>query len=226
MFCGTATGELLPLYVVYKAGRVWSTWKEGGPEGTKYDCTKSGWFDKITFENWFFRILLPHARNRPGPKVVICDNLLSHVNERVIHKCRKHSIKFVFLPSNSTHLTQPLDVAFFGPTKRNWRDILGHWKDTVAGQRAGTLPKCEFPNLLKQLWNALQPNASARLISGFQTCGIFPCDVEPLLNRLPRLQSLDLTAIGNGFRKYVEDKRKELIDTPIRKRKQTNAVAG
>ncbi len=157
---------------------------EGGPAGTKYDCTKSGWFDKVTFKNWFFQILLPHARQRPGPKVVICDNLSSHVNERVIAKCRKHNIKFVFLPSNSTHVTRPLDVAFFEPTKCNWRKILMDWKDTVAGRRSATLPKCDFPRLLKQLCAALQPNAATNLVSGFRTYGIVPCDVEPLLKRL------------------------------------------
>ena len=31
----TAAGELLPLYVVYKAGKVWDTWTENGPAGTK-----------------------------------------------------------------------------------------------------------------------------------------------------------------------------------------------
>jgi len=108
MTCGTAAGEILPLYVVYKSGKVWTTWMEGGPENCKYDCSLSGWLDACTFENWFMRILLPNAKRKPGPKVVICDNLSSHLNENVIEKCKKHNIKFVFLPSNTTHLTQPL----------------------------------------------------------------------------------------------------------------------
>lgn len=144
----------------------------------------------------------------------------------MIEKCRKHNIKFVFLPSNSTHLTQPLDVAFFGPMKRSWRQILSDWKETVADQRAGVLPKCEFPRLLKQLCNALQENGKDRLVSAFWTCGIYPCDVQPLLDRLPRLQKLDVNAVGQGFVKYVKRKRQELVDTPVRKRKRTNAVAG
>ena len=32
MFCGTASGELLPVYVVYKAVKMWSTWTIGGPK--------------------------------------------------------------------------------------------------------------------------------------------------------------------------------------------------
>lgn len=43
MFSGSAAGTLLPVYVVYKAENMWSTWTENGPEGTRYNRTKSGW---------------------------------------------------------------------------------------------------------------------------------------------------------------------------------------
>ena len=51
MFCGNATGRCLPPYVVYKADHLWSTWCEGGPEGARYNRSKSGWFDSICFED-------------------------------------------------------------------------------------------------------------------------------------------------------------------------------
>lgn len=227
MMCGTATGELLPIYVVYKSVRVWSSWTEQGPEGTKYDCSSSGWFDGITFENWFMRVLLPSAKRKEGPKLVICDNLSSHVNPHVISKCRKHNIKFVFLPSNTTHITQPLDVAFFGPMKKKWRALFSAWKLTGEGRRNATLPKAHFPQLLKQLWLSLQPNASQNLISGFTACGITPPSIQPLLKRLPNKGGVNLNQIGEAFTQFVEMRRREITDTPIqRKRKTMNIVAG
>uniref|UniRef100_A0A8D8XY63 DDE-1 domain-containing protein n=2 Tax=Cacopsylla melanoneura TaxID=428564 RepID=A0A8D8XY63_9HEMI len=45
MMAGSATGELLPPFVVYKSTRLWSTWVEGGPKGTRYANTPSGWFE-------------------------------------------------------------------------------------------------------------------------------------------------------------------------------------
>jgi hypothetical protein len=140
MLCATAAGELLPPYVVYKAKKVWTTWIEGGPEGTKYDCTKSGWFDGVTFENFFFRTLLPHARRKDGKKAVICDNLASHVSDKVVEACKKHQIKFIFLPPNSTQWTQPLDVAFFAPMKRKWRKLLSRWKASQRRSRKNSPP--------------------------------------------------------------------------------------
>lgn len=50
MMAGSATGELLPPFVVYKSTRLWSTWVEGGPPGTRYANTPSGWFDGCAFE--------------------------------------------------------------------------------------------------------------------------------------------------------------------------------
>ena len=54
MYCGHSVGELLPPYVVYKAEHLWSTWTIGGPKGTVYNRSKSGWFDSHTFHDWYF----------------------------------------------------------------------------------------------------------------------------------------------------------------------------
>lgn len=69
------------------------------------------------------RILLPDAKRKAGLKVIIEDNLSAHMNERVIMKCRKYNIKMVFLPANTTHLTQPHDVAFFRTDEKKLEGI-------------------------------------------------------------------------------------------------------
>ncbi|CAH1980481.1 unnamed protein product [Acanthoscelides obtectus] len=60
MMAITATGQLLPPYVIYKSVYLYPTWIEGGPDGTMYNRTKSGWFDGPAFKHWFDRILLPY----------------------------------------------------------------------------------------------------------------------------------------------------------------------
>lgn len=62
--------------------------------------------------------------------------------------CHENNIQFVFLPTNSTHLTQPLDVAFFRPLKIHWRKILEDWK-VGEGKEEISIPKDKFPRLLK-----------------------------------------------------------------------------
>lgn len=51
--------------------------------------------------------------------------------------------RFVFLPENSTHIMQPLDVSVFGPMKKRWRTILNDWKEecTANGDNYASIPK-------------------------------------------------------------------------------------
>ncbi|XP_066947082.1 uncharacterized protein [Macrobrachium rosenbergii] len=69
MFGCTAFGKMLPPYVVYKAKHLYDSWTEGGPSNTRYNRTDSGWFDSTTFEDWFFKVILPYARSKEGKKL-------------------------------------------------------------------------------------------------------------------------------------------------------------
>ena len=52
------------------------------------------------------------------------DNLSSHFNDQIIEKCEANNITFFSLPPHSTHLCQPLVVAYFAPMKKRWRVLL------------------------------------------------------------------------------------------------------
>ena len=45
MFLGTATDEILPLYIVYKATNLYNESVTGGPFSSRANDSKSGWFD-------------------------------------------------------------------------------------------------------------------------------------------------------------------------------------
>ena len=123
MFAGSGSGVLLPPYVVYKSQHLYSTWTERGPRGAHYNRTQSGWFDMYVFEDWVQTIALPYLKKMEGPKILIGDNLASHISIDIINQLKEHNINMIFLPPNSTHLTQPLDIAFFRPLKISWRTI-------------------------------------------------------------------------------------------------------
>lgn len=113
MFCGTASGHMLPPMVLYKAKGIYPSWSTGGPRGTVWSFSKSGWFDADKFREFFNNLLLPYAQKLPGKKVAICDNLASHISVDVIESCRENNIAFVCLPPYSTDKLQPLDVGVF-----------------------------------------------------------------------------------------------------------------
>lgn len=116
--------------------------------------------------------------------MLIGDNLSSHLSLEVIRACEQNDISFIFLPPNSTHLCQPLDVSFFRPLKTAWRQILTSRKKTE-GRKQAAIPKDTFPRLLRQLNECISDNAESNIKSGFLKCGIVPLNREKVLERLP-----------------------------------------
>lgn len=188
MFCGSASGFVLAPYVVYKSENIWSTWMEGGPPNTRYNRSKSGWFDSTIFSDWFCKLFVPAVRKHHKDKkiAVLGDNLASHFSPEVLKCAEQNNIVFACFPKNSTHLCQPLDVGFYAPLKRKWRDILDTWKSTQRN-KSQILQKDQFPRLLKKLFLTACPNNySENLISGFKQCGIVPFNPDAVINRLPK----------------------------------------
>jgi hypothetical protein len=227
MFSATASGVLLPAYVVYKAEHLHDRWIEGGPDDVRYNRSKSGWFDSTCFSDWFNSVVVPFCRRLDGKKVLLGDNLASHFSESVVSKCEELDIAFVCLPPNSTHMCQPLDVSVYAPMKKYWRRVLGDWKNGP-GRALPTLPKEWFPRLLSQLLDAMKPTVTQNIINGFKACGICPPDKDRVLTRIKRSQPCadDQNAISGAVSDVVLAKLAELQQgsQPERKRKKRLAV--
>jgi hypothetical protein len=56
LVCGSASGELLPPFVVYKGKHLYDSWSKGGPKGTQYTTTSSGWMEEEAFCCWLKRV--------------------------------------------------------------------------------------------------------------------------------------------------------------------------
>lgn len=203
MMCGSASGELLAPYAVYKSESMCPSWCQGGLTDCKYGYSQSGWFTVDTFTDWFESLLLPKLKNLEGKKVLIGDNFSSHITEYILSLCREYNICFVCLPPKSSHLTQPLDVVFFHPMKVTWKKILSSYRQSEADSQSAALQKEHFPLLLKILMTMLCMNAAPNLKVGFHECGIVPCDVNILLKRLPS-EKCEKNSVENGFLEYFE----------------------
>lgn len=225
MMAASASGTLLPPFVVYKAKHRYQEWEENGPPGCRYSCTQSGWFDSRVFVEWFREIVLPYFRNKQGKKLMIGDNLSSHLTLDVIQKCEENNIVFVLLPANSTHVCQPLDVAFFGPLKRCWRRILTEWKM----KRRGPFQKSDFPLLLKRTLNEIEATSEQNILSGFRATGIWPLNANQVLKRFPKQQDenngANSSLLSESLLEFLKTSR--TLETKTRtKRKRVDIKAG
>nr|CAI5841824.1 unnamed protein product [Callosobruchus analis] len=219
MFCGNAIGNSLPPYVIYKAEHLWTTWTENGPEGARYNRTKQGWIDWATFEDWLSTLLLPVIKRQEDTKVMIGDNLSSHVSLNVLKLCEGNNVQFICLPPNSSHLTQPLDLAYFRPLKVNWRHVLIEWKQSESGKSVSTLSTDIFPRLLKKALDDIEPNVTKNIKAGFKKAGIHLVNKEEVLRRLPLSDtSVNLELVGETFIQHLKETRHEAVKPRVTKR--------
>jgi hypothetical protein len=103
MLCGSGVGKMLPPYIVYKGLNMYAPWCKRGVKNTQYGSTKSGWFDIITFTDWFVNVFLPVARRLMEKVWLLGDNLSSNISIEIINLCRENIFAFGCLPANSTY---------------------------------------------------------------------------------------------------------------------------
>jgi hypothetical protein len=127
-------------------------------------------------------LALPHLKKLNRPKVLLGDNLSSHISIKVLLECQANYIRFVLFPPNNTHLTQPLDVCCFRPIKGAWRKLLNVWKL----KNRGPLQKDVFQTLLRQTMENVEVIQAETFKSGFKVTGLIPLNRDAVLKKLPR----------------------------------------
>nr|XP_047144582.1 uncharacterized protein LOC124818106 [Hydra vulgaris] len=148
VFCGNASGILIPPFFIVKGKHSWSDWLFNAPEGSRMATSCSGWMEIQIFEEWQLNHFIPNIINKEGKKILICDNLSANISLKALNTCEKHNITFLCLVPNSTHLLQPLDVGYFSSLKADWRSVLNQWRKTSRGKKVNNLPKNLFTQLI------------------------------------------------------------------------------
>ena len=143
----------------------------GGPAGSMYSVSDSGWMEAANFKQWFEKLFLLAVKHltAKAPVVLIFDGHHSHISLELIELAKKNSIHLLCLPPHSTHLLQPLDVGVFGPVKSTWKKVLKEYQIETC---AGTVTKEDFPGLIARLWE--QSFKPAHLQGGFRKTGLCP----------------------------------------------------
>jgi hypothetical protein len=124
-------------------------------------------------------LALSRLKRIPGKKLIIGDNLASHISPNVIKLCKKNNISFVCLPPNSTDKLHPLDIGVFAPLKKSWTQVLSTFKKEHPKEVG--IPKCIFPSLLKKLLDTCNPRQY--MAAAFDRCGLYPINASRGMER-------------------------------------------
>jgi hypothetical protein len=85
------------LFHQFQAQNLYTSWIERGPKGTVHEVSKNGWFNMFLFDKWFVDLSLPILKRLPGKKVIVGDNLASHISPKamiVTQKLRKEKNEY------------------------------------------------------------------------------------------------------------------------------------
>ena len=106
------------------------------------------------------------------PLLLIFDGHLTHISISVLEKAIEENVIIIKLPPHVTDKLQPLDVACFGPLKREWEKTLNNHISAVDPKQ--TMRKSTFVDKLSEVWHkGLSPE---NIKSGFHATGIYPVD--------------------------------------------------
>jgi prepilin-type processing-associated H-X9-DG protein len=97
LVCGNANGShFLPPFVVYRARHLYSKWCQGGPAGTTYASSDSGWMESRLFENWM-PVFINHKKQFHGDDAVVLflDGHSSHLSFSVASLCQANNVSKV-----------------------------------------------------------------------------------------------------------------------------------
>ena len=171
----------MPPYILYKGKNLYSSWTTGGPAGTLFGVSDSGWMERANFLDWFKKLFLPaiqHLGSTPGV-VLFVDGHHSHLSLDLLELAKKSGVHLVCFPPHLTHILQPLDVTVYHPLKQAWAIVL---KDFKLETMAENVTKIVFPSLINKLWD--RSFKSSHIVSGFHATGLHPLDQAPVICKL------------------------------------------
>ncbi|XP_005105750.1 uncharacterized protein LOC101853723 [Aplysia californica] len=175
--CISANGRyLLPLLIFpYKRDPPYNALE--GFEQAFFNKSDNGRITEGVFLSFLRDIFIPHLA-REGmkrPVVLFVAGHSSHSSLEVSDLCSENGVILYCLKAHSSHLTQPLNQAFFEAIKPAWQEEVRKFvTDNMKPVTLGT-----FAGVLKKAWTtAAQPETATR---GFKKAGLFPYNPDVVL---------------------------------------------
>lgn len=150
VFCGTMTGDFLPVQVIYKGKTPRCHPRFGFPSGWHITNSPKHWSTEATMQEYVENIIVPYvekAREFLGEDraaLVIMDNFKGQITESIFSLLDSNNIHVCLLPSNTTDRLQSMDISVNKPAKDHLRDQFNLWySEQVVAQLEGDVSDIE-----------------------------------------------------------------------------------
>jgi hypothetical protein len=172
LYTFSAEGKVCPPVIVFPYKRLPERLAASVPPAWGIGRSDSGWMTADVFSEFITGVFSPYltAQNIQRPVCLFIDGHKSHITLNVSTLCRENGIELIALYPNTTRITQPADVAVFGPIKKMWRKEVRNFQIKKVGE---VVTKQVFASLLKNVVDSVNPD---NLRQGFRACGLYPFD--------------------------------------------------
>lgn len=155
-------------------------------------ASEKGWTNDNFVLVWLKNIFIPQTKpaKEEEKRILIVDGHKCHQTTEFMFECYSNNIHIIFLIPNSSHVLQPLDLAFFGRVKNAYRKELNKLTvidDSTQFSKA-LLIECYYKARKASL-------ASKNIIAGWKASGLWPVSMaKPLKNTMKsKLEQLQVT---------------------------------
>ena len=201
LFTYSAAGTRVPPMLMFAyAEKVPKVIIQNTPKDWGIGISENGWTTAETFYEYVTNVFYPWLLKEgiEFPVILYLDNHSSHINIPLVHFCREKKIEIIAPPPNSTHIMQPLDIAYFHPLKEVWKKTVPQWKNESGFEQ---LKKENFPKVLRLTLDNFK-NEKAIIVSGFKASGLAPfnrnaVDYDILIKRKKSKTSQKVTETEN-----------------------------
>lgn len=165
-----ANGTFLPPVMLYPRKNTNSGFlKNAYPNTLTLASGKKGYMNDEMMKPAIEHFIKYSDSSKENPSLLILDNFGSHLTLDVINICKENGVTLFTLPPHTTHRTQPLDVALFGPFKRAYNNAVHVWGSSNPGKATSIYEVAGFVN--EAMCQALTPQ---NIASAFRATGICP----------------------------------------------------
>jgi 4-hydroxybenzoate polyprenyltransferase len=152
----------------------------------KFTCSKRGWSNEEILLRWLFEVFLEETQVTDPSywRLLVIDRHKTHISPIFMKKAYMNKVWLSWLPSHTSHATQPLDVGLFSPLKRNYRE-------KTAGMQTYEATSNRQKHIFIQAYKLASKKAFSpeNIRNAFRASGIYPVDMYQALKKIqPRIR--------------------------------------
>ena len=165
---------LKPLIVVKRKTIETEIMKIFTPDHFMLECSENGYMTEKIFNSWLNSVFVKYVINKrkelgdeensyQGKGMLICDGFSGHISDEFFKIMELCNFQVFFLPSHSSHITQPLDLCIFAQHKKNSKTPTK--KSKTENEEEDFDEKSELLEIIKRLYTSWQKIATVELIT-------------------------------------------------------------